>query len=518
MGNLRLFTLRDRVSSYEVFFRILQSRLIGKGNDQVHRMTKPRSSADRNRRTSGSGRVFAIGDRWRAPGGYREFLNIAFPLILSTAIWSIQHFIDRVFLTWYSANALAAALPAGIAYFVFLSFFLGVTRYVNTFVAQYAGAGRPERIGPSIWQGIYIAIAGVFAALIPMYYASVIIDWIGHAHEIRGQEVTYFRVLCYGTGPFLISAVAACFFSGRGKTWAVLYVNLVGTAINIVLDYCLIFGALGFPRWGIAGAAWATNIAAVVTAIIFIALLGKKRYRKRFATLSGWRIEREIFPRLLRYGGHSGLNFMLDILSFSFFIFIVGRMGIRELAATNLAQNVNSLAFMPLIGVGIATSTLVGQRLGQNAPDEAEYCTHSGLHIGLVYMGVMATLYFVVPQLFILPFAARAEGSDFQQISLMAVNLLRIVAIYCLFDAVYMVYSAALRGAGDTRFSLYMSISLGWIMMVVPSYVALVYFDAGIYVLWVFLCAYVMVSGIVFYLRFRQGKWRSMRVIEGREE
>ena len=101
---------------------------------------------------------------------------------------------------------------------------------------------------------------------------------------------------------------------------------------------------------------------------------------------------------------------------------------------------------------------------------------------------------------------------------IIAVNLLRIVAIYCLFDAVYMVYSAALRGAGDTRFSLYMSISLGWIMMVVPSYVALVYFDVGIYVPWVFLCAYVVVSGIVFYLRFRQGKWRSMRVIEGREE
>ena len=88
----------------------------------------------------------AIRSRWTAPGGYREFLVIAFPMILSTATWSVQHFIDRVFLTWYSTDALAASLPAGMTNFVIVSLFLGTAGYVNTFVAQYVGAGRPTRV------------------------------------------------------------------------------------------------------------------------------------------------------------------------------------------------------------------------------------------------------------------------------------------------------------------------------------------------------------------------------------
>ena len=81
--------------------------------------------------------IDAIRSRWTAPGGYREFLVIAFPMILSTASLSIQHFVDRVFLTWYSTDALAASLPAAMPNFVFVSLFLGMAGYVNTFVAQY---------------------------------------------------------------------------------------------------------------------------------------------------------------------------------------------------------------------------------------------------------------------------------------------------------------------------------------------------------------------------------------------
>ncbi len=99
-----------------------------------------------------------IKNRWRAEGGYREFLILAFPLVLSTASWSVQHFINRVFLTWHSTEALAAALPSGITNFIFLSFFMGMAQYTNTFVAQYSGASRPERVGPAVWQGMYLAL------------------------------------------------------------------------------------------------------------------------------------------------------------------------------------------------------------------------------------------------------------------------------------------------------------------------------------------------------------------------
>ena len=160
-----------------------------------------------------------VRNRWSAPGGYREFLGIALPLILSTAFWSIQHFVNRVFLTWYSTEALAAAMPAGMSSFLILSFFIGVAGYVNTFVAQYVGAHRPERVGPAVWQGLYLAVLAGVTSLVPAALAEPLFDLIGHSPGVRQQEAAYFGVLCYGIGPSVVGTAVSCFYSGRGRTW-----------------------------------------------------------------------------------------------------------------------------------------------------------------------------------------------------------------------------------------------------------------------------------------------------------
>ena len=168
--------------------------------------------------------------RWGAEGGYREFLTLAIPLILSTAAWSVQHFVDRVFLAWYSTEALAAALPAGMANFVIASLFIGVASYVNTFVAQYVGAKRLERVGPAVWQGAYLAVLSGLVGLGVAWQSGAIFDLVGHDTAIRDEEVVYFRILCYGLFPLILSTAASCFFSGRGKTLTVLAVNASATA------------------------------------------------------------------------------------------------------------------------------------------------------------------------------------------------------------------------------------------------------------------------------------------------
>ena len=452
--------------------------------------------------------------RWGADGGYREFLVLAFPLILSTASWSVQHFVDRVFLTWYSTAALAASYPAGMTSFVFLSFFIGIAQYVNTFVAQYEGARRPQRVGPAVWQGFYLALVSGLCGLGLAAGAEPLFDLIGHDPAVREEEVVYFRVLCYGIGPVVLSTAASCFFSGRGQTLIVLWVNVAATSVNILLDYLFIFGKWGLPEGGIQGAAWATNLASAFGALLFLGLFFKGAYRRQFATLSGWPFKGVLFARLLRFGGPAGLSFMLDILAFSLFVLIAGRLGTIELAATNLASNINSLAFMPLIGSGIAVSTMVGQRLGRNQPDRAAYCTWSGLHLALSYTLVMAAAYLFVPDLFLAPFSARSQGADFEAAYDIAVLLLRVVAVYCVFDSMSMTFTAALKGAGDTRFILWVSVLMSWIIMVLPAFVAQVYFDASVYTIWIFLCAYTVAASVVFYWRFKGGQWRSMRVIE----
>ena len=315
-------------------------------------------------------------------------------------------------------------------------------------------------------------------------------------------------------GPHIIATAISCFYSGRGNTWVMLAVNLVAIVVNITADYGLIFGAFGLPELGIAGAAWATNLALTLTAGTYLVLFLLPRHRKEFATLRGWRFDWKLFKRLLSYGGPSGLNFLLDMTAFTLFMLIVGRVGTVELAATNLAFNINHLAFMPIIGCGIAVSTLVGQRLGRADAAAAEYCTWSGFHLAAGYMAIMSAGYVLLPDLFLTPFGLRSQGADFEMARQMATHLLRIVAVYCLFDAFYIVFTAALKGAGDTRYIMWVSVLMAWCIMVAPAVISLAYFDCSIYLLWSYVCAYIIVAGLVFYRRFRAGRWKTMRVIE----
>ena len=453
-------------------------------------------------------------NRWNRDGGYREVLVVAVPLILSTATWSVQHFVDRMFLTWYSPETIAAAMPAGMLNFTIISLFMGTAGYVSTFVAQYYGAKRYHRIGPAIWQGIYISLFGGLFLLCVIPLAEPAFRLIGHSPEIQKHEVIYFQILCLGGGGYIGSYALSGFFSGRGKTWPVMWVNVATTIVNLVLDYALIFGRWGFPELGIKGAAIATVVAGVFSLLVFFALLFAGDNDNIYHTRRGWRLEKDLLSRLLRFGFPSGVQFFLEIGAFTGFVLVVGRLGTASLAATNIAFNINTLAFMPMIGCGIAISILVGQYLGSERSDIARTAVYSGFHLTFVYMASIAAAYVLLPDLFVSPFAHHADPEGFAEIYGYSVVLLRFVAIYCLFDTMNIIFCSAIKGAGDTRYVMIMTTILSVVILIIPVYLTVEVLEAGLMVAWVFATAYVISLGVTFYLRFLGGKWRSMRVIE----
>ena len=177
----------------------------------------------------------SLKNKWNREAGYREVLVIAIPLILSTASWSVQHFVDRMFLAWYSPETIAAAMPAGMVNFTMVSIFMGTAGYVNTFVAQYYGAKRFHRIGPALWQGVYMSLIGGLLILMAIPFAGSVFSLVGHSPQIQQHEVEYFRILCAGGFFYIASFALSGFFSGRGKTWPVMWVNVFTTAVNLSL-------------------------------------------------------------------------------------------------------------------------------------------------------------------------------------------------------------------------------------------------------------------------------------------
>jgi MATE family multidrug resistance protein len=449
--------------------------------------------------------------RWRQEGGGRELLQLALPLILSNSFLTIQITIDRALLSQLSSDAVAAAMPAALLYWTPLTLLQNVANYATTFVAQYTGAGRPRRVGPAVWQALYFSVAAGLAFLILLPLAGPLVALGGHSPVIQELEVTYFRCLCFAALPTLVVAAANSFFAGRGDTWTVMLNDAAGMAVNGVLAFALIFGRWGFPAWGIAGAGWATVAGSSTSAVLALVQLFRPRFRDAYHTLAGWRLERDLFVRLLRFGLPNGLQWMLDALAFTVFLFLIGWQGDVELAATNIAFSINMVAIIPMLGVGQAVAVLVGQRLGQDRPALAERSTWTGFRLAWLYIASVALLYVAVPEAFLYLF--RGEGGKEARVALLVPVLLRFVAVYSLCDSMNIVFAFALRGAGDTRFVTAMMLALAWPIMVLPTWGAW-YYGWGLYWAWGFASAYVIALGFTFLLRFRAGRWKAMRVIE----
>ena len=178
----------------------------------------------------------------------------------------------------------------------------------------------------------------------------------------------------------------------------------------------------GFPAAGIAGGAWATFVAIAAKVVVYLVLLALPGNRRMFGSLD-WQFDWPLLRRLLKFGGPAGLQMLLEVAGFTVFVFLVGSLGVKELAATNLAFNVSSLAFMPVFGLSTAVSILVGQHLGRNDPDLAARGTWTSLWLAMGYMVGVSTMYVLVPDLFLYGFFLGDPTTSGQEIRGIAIVL-----------------------------------------------------------------------------------------------
>jgi MATE family, multidrug efflux pump len=454
---------------------------------------------------------------WSRPCGGREVLAIALPLVVQTGVWAVMWFIDRMFLTWYSGDAMAATLPAGMFFWTLICFPQGIASFTNTFVAQYFGAGRPERIGLAVKQGIWLGCLATPLLLLAIPLAPRIFAGAGASPEIIAQEILFFQTLTLGAGAVVIAAAMSSFYTGRGLTYVVMLVDVAGSLVNIVLDYILIFGKFGFPELGIAGAGLATAIANWSIVLMYWLLMRRRTDRERFG-LEANRFDIGLFWRMIRFGVPGALPQLVDALGFTLLVRAVSAIGKAEAEATSLAFNVNAVAFVPLIGVSIAVSTLVGQKLGENRPDLAARATWTGLGLGFVYTSLFAVLYVGVPEWFLLAHAAQANAAEFAPVRALTIELLKFVALYCFFDALQIIFAGALKGAGDTRFILLNALVISTIAILAGNFCEAHFHwkETGwrLWGWWWVLTGWIFALGVTYLARFIQGRWRTMRVIE----
>jgi MATE family multidrug resistance protein len=336
----------------------------------------------------------------------------------------------------------------------------------------------------------------------------------GHPSRVQQLERIYFQILSLGGGFNVLGTGLACFFTGRGKTRPVMVISIIGMVFNIPLDYALINGIGFFPELGIRGAGLATVCSWALIALFYIGLMANRENERRYGILSLRTFDTELFRRILQKGVPAALQFSMDVLAFTFFIFLIGRLGKIELAVSNIAFSIQSIAFMPAIGFSMGLSTLVGQSLGRNDVDGALQFTRQTVIILMAYTLMLDLLFLCLPEwLLHLFIAAESDGNVHTQLLSQGVVVMRMMALFIAFDAMYFTFVGVLKGAGDTRFIMWSIGIATLVVMVVPLTIIVEYTGWGLYACWLNLTVYVVSLFSVTLWRFRQGKWKTIRVI-----
>ncbi len=421
-------------------------------------------------------------------------------------------FTDRMFLLWYDAACVAAALPAAMVLWSVVSLPLGVINFITTLVGQYEGAGLRHRIGTILAQGYWSAMLVAPVLLIVGAVGRWIFELSGHEPHLAGLEAEYLRISSFCAPAMLVAGVQASFFIGRGETRRVMVVDVSAALINLILDYLWIFGRGGFPEMGLAGAAWASVVAQWSKVLMYSPQMFSFRYRG-YRLADFWRLEIPLMKRLWYYGAPNGTQWLLENAAFTVFLLLVGQLGEEAAAATSLTINVNLLAFIPLLGVAMGVTTLVAQNLGANLPHRARRAALTGFQLAASYTAALAALYVLVPDAFLFPYRLGAEVEQFERLRDLVVALLRFVAAYCVFDAMSVIFAAVLRGAGDTPFLLRVAVYTAAFPGVV-TWLGISLLGFGLMWAWGALTVWAWMLGLIFWWRYLQGGWQNCRVIE----
>jgi len=443
--------------------------------------------------------------RW---AGLQEILRMAGPAILSNMSFTLMQFVDMAFVSRLGRSQVAAVGSAGLWSWVVVAFFVGMVGAVSTFVSQSLGRGEKENCARYAWQSIYLSIATCLIGFALFPLSSALFGSMGHEADVTAYEVQYFeiRVLLYFLIPW--QAALSAFFMGINRPMVPMLVTAISNVTNIALDYALIFGKWGFPRMEVAGAAWATMAALGVQCIVLQLIFMSGTCRTEYGSIRAMRLDWFKTKELLRIGWGSGFTWMLDVVTWGVFTsFVVGKFGAVSLAAHNVAIQVMHISFMPALGLNHAIAPIVGQWIGRGRVDRAIARSYTATRLASIYMLIMGIIFAVFGR-DLLDWAFEVDDD----VAALGHKLLLFAAVFQGFDAITIVMSGALRGAGDTKWQAIVMGFAAYLVFLPLAFSLAVLLEGGALGAWLGATIYIIGLSGVFFYRFYSQKWRHINI------
>ena len=435
-----------------------------------------------------------------------EIIRLAFPSILSMLSITIQNFIDTVFISHLGKAEVAAVGLITWYIWTILSFFRGLTSITNTFIARYLGSNRRRAIGIVGWHFIFIAAAAGFLYFAIGLFTPSILGMINPPEETYPIAIDYTRIRFFEAFFIIILFVFDDFFKGIKKPEISMLIIALISVQNIILDYLLIFGRFGFPALGVKGAALATVISEFTGFLIFLYIYLFGRSTKGMSTRVIPHVSFSMIKKIFKIGLPAGAQNILDVGSFLIFGIIVTKMGTEAMAINQIVIQILSITFMIGVGFSKAATTLTSAFLGEKNPSLARKSVHISTLLAMGIMIPVAITFAVTPDIYLKIFTNDPE--------LIAIGrkVLLISALYEAFDAVGLVYSGGLMGAGDTRFIMWIILISAWGLFLPFTYIFGITLNLGIIGAWISMALYIFVFGVAILIRFLGRKWETIMI------
>lgn len=440
-------------------------------------------------------------------------IALALPMIVSYGCDTVMMFCDRVLLSKLGPDMMNACVGGGISAFMMASFGFGMIGYSTALVAQYFGAGQKDKCRVVTTQAWVVALGLYPIALLCRPLVHDLFRSFGVPASQMDAQIAYFDIMTYGTFFIFIRQSLSGFFSGIGRTRVVMVASITSMLVNILASYILIYGKMGFPALGIHGAAYGSLIGSVCGILVLAKAYWSATLRQEFPTTHVFVFDRVVFGKLCRFGGPSGFEMLLTLLAANAFVIAFHSMGPVVATASSILMNWDMTAYIPLMGMEVGVTSLVGRYMGAKQPDIAHRAVMSGLKVGCVYASVLLILFGIFASPMATVFRPDVDSGIFSEALPMTITMLRMISVYMFSIVLVIVFVGALRGAGDTLWAMTYHVSMHW-MAAGVLYGATRYLGWTALQAWALVIVTFMLFSCVAYLRYRSGKWRLIHVID----
>ncbi len=378
----------------------------------------------------------------------RPMLRLAIPLVMAELGWMTMAIVDTMMVgrQAHSAEAIGAVSLGSILFNSAAIFGTGLMLGLDTLVSHSYGAGDVEDCHRSLVNGIYLSIAITPVLMLIIRLLEPALHSLDIDAGVLSEAIPYLRTLNWGTLPLLLYFVFRRYLQGMNLAKPIVFALVSANLVNLVGNWALVYGHLGFRAMGTVGSGWSTCFSRVYMTLVLLVYAFYYDHRNKTGLRNVQRLPN--FPRvwqLVYLGLPAATQFGLEVGVFAVATALIARLGPVALASHQVALNTASLTYMVPLGISAAAAVRVAQALGRKDPHGASRAGWTAMLLGTAFMACMAILFFAIPGLIV-----RVYTPDPAVIAA-ASALLFVAAFFQLFDGMQTVATGALRGAGDTR-------------------------------------------------------------------